>query len=156
MAQYTYTEPKFDTTIDDSELFDSPVYLVKEDDVESEQTFFVLIQVSNSVPSGSGFNSALLNSDYTLGVSGTSDSTVSELQFSPSDQRLLFSFTLLSDDLPEGTEAFHAFLAPKSSGVVNGTTLNNSAPVFDLPMNLSQAAYIVIEDDECKFVYISS
>ena len=58
MAQYTYIEPTFDTTIDEFDYIpptnltdNGPIYLIKEDNVVSEQTFLVEIKATDTVPS---------------------------------------------------------------------------------------------------------
>ena len=125
-----------------------PIYLIKEDNVLSEQTFIVEIQTSDSVPSGSGFNPATINVDYELGVTGTATA----LLFPPNIQRILFSFTLLSDNLPEGTEAFLASSAPEDNAEVGGVEFD--VPGFLSPISLSQETFIVIGDDDCKFLLL--
>ena len=156
MAQYTYTEPIVETTIDEVNYIpptnltaNGPINLIKEDNVVSEQTFFVAVQISNSVPSGSRFRQAQINVDYDIGVAiGTSR----VLQFPATFQRILFSFTLLSDTIPEGTEAFLASSTPADSALINGVEFD--VPGYLPPVNLFPQSYVIIEDDDRKFLYL--
>ena len=58
LPSYTYIEPMFEETIDTFFVPESglsvngPIYLAKENNVISEQTFLVVVQVSSSVPPG--------------------------------------------------------------------------------------------------------
>ena len=152
MAQYTYIEPTFDTTIDEFDYIpptnltdNGPIYLVKEDNVVSEQTFLVEIKATDTVPSGSGFRPAQINFDYSIGVVGTSR----VLQFPASFQRILFEFTLLSDNLPEGTEAFLVSSSPDNFVIINGTEVQ--VPSYLRPVSLFPQAYVIIQAGGRKF-----
>lgn len=115
-----------------------PVFLIKEDNVVSEQTFEIVLQVSESSPSGN-ITAATLNKDYTLSFMITSF----VLQFLANQQMLNFVFTLLNDNFPEGTESFLITSAP---AVMTGS------PAFFPPVNLSNRALVKIVDDDCKFL----
>ena len=153
LPSYTYLEPMFETDID--MFFESPsgmpvngpVFLAKEDNVTSEQTFLVVVQVSSSVPPGQGIQPATLDVDYRLSAAGTSV----VLQFSPMVQRINFLFTLFPDTLPEGTEAFFASSAPADvTQLPDGRIV--PVPTFLNPNVLSAGIFIIIEDDDREFL----
>ena len=100
---YTFIEPGFTRVFSD-------VTLIKENRT-SEQTFLVAVTVSNPASAlraatldGGGNSSA----DYRL----TSPGNLITLLFPPTRQSIALSFFLISDDLPEGTEAFQASSTP--------------------------------------------
>ena len=98
LPSYTYLEPMFETDID--MFFESPsgmpvngpVFLAKEDNVTSEQTFLVVVQVSSSVPPEQSIQPATLVADYSLSAAGTSV----VLQFGPMVQRNSLYLLILS------------------------------------------------------------
>ena len=140
LPSYTYEEPQYEETIDHSfmsstgRLENGPIYLVKKDNVYSEQNFQVTIQVMDSAPYGYGssIQPATFGKDYLL--SGTSF-TQTFLTF---QQRIPFLITLLNDRLAEGTEAFQASVSV--SLAENHLTIN---PAF-----LPSSTYIIIEDND--------
>lgn len=151
MPRYTFIEPEFNTDIDQffipptNLLANGPVHLFKENNVTSEQTFLIVVQVSDSVPPGGGFNPATNGLDYSLGARGTSP----VIQFTPQTQRLLFSFELISDTLPEGNEAFLLSTAPEDEGQdASGRIL--PVPGYLPPIALSAETFVIIEDDDRK------
>ena len=81
-----------------------PVFLIKEDNVISEQTFLVSIQVETFY----GFGT-VIGQDIHLGQSG--QESVTE-RFNASQQKIPFRFTLLPDTISEGPEDFLAYLYP--------------------------------------------
>ena len=113
-----------------------PIYLVKENNVTSEQTFLVSIQV-NLISFGT------VGQDFYLGQSG--QASVTEF-FNASQQRIPFQFTLLPDTLPEGLEDFRAYLYPVSS-LPDGT--EERFPTDFLGWFRDVLVFIV--DDDCKF-----
>ena len=139
----------FEETIDQffvppaNSTISGPVFLLKENDVVSEQTFFVVIEVSEATPpKQNNINRATRDADF------TSDNAY-VAQFLPMDQRINFQFSLLSDDFPEGTESFLATSALEDSGQIDGITFD--APSFLPPVTLSDRTYIFIEDNDRKF-----
>ena len=137
----------FDTTIDESDYTPPTnktangfIYIMTEDNVVSEQTFRILVRTSNSVPSLSGFNPATLGTDYTFGIRGTS-----VISFEARNQRIVFSFTLLTDDLVEKTKAFHVSLESERSTIL---------PHFLSPQKLFSETFVIIEDDDRKFLFL--
>ena len=143
----------FETTIDS--FFDSPsgllvngpIYLAKENNVISEQTFLVVVQISNSVPPGQSIHPATLDADYHLRAAGTSVL----LQFGPMVQRINFHFTLFTDTLSEGTEAFLASLAPADiAELPDGRRV--PVPTFLSPINLFAESFVIIQDDDREFL----
>ena len=125
-----------------------PIYLSKEDNVTSEQTFQVAVQTSVLVPPGQGIQPATLDIDYRLSAAGIS---VVILPFGPRDQKINFPFTLVADTLPEGTKAFLASSAPADMAQLpDGTT----APVSTYlnPNALSAESFVIIEDDDREFL----
>ena len=151
---YTYTEPQFDEVID--QFFVSPtgrpengpIYLIKEDNVTSEQTFLVSIQVTDSAPSGTNIQPATLRQDYIISPN-TMRTSVSEI-FNARDQRIPFAFTLLSDSVPEGTEAFQASVSPEDTRDLGGGIVEQF-PTSLNPLRLASEVFITIEDDDRKF-----
>ena len=142
---YTYTEPMFKEPIDQFFIsptglsVNGPIYLVKENNITSEQTFLVSIQVTDSAPSGtSSITPATLEADYRLTqtAAGQTSVTISFLAF---EQSVLFPFTLFPDTFPEGTEAFQASISPE-------TLLNSKT--------LASEIFIFIEDDDRKFEHL--
>ena len=155
LPSYTYVEPMFHEPIDiffapESGLpVSGPIYLAKEDNVTSEQTFLVVVHVSSSVPPGQGIQPATLDVDYRLSRAGTSV----VLQFGSRVQRINFPFTLFTDALPEGTEAFLASSGPTDTAQLpNGTTV--PVPTFLNPNTLSAESFVVIENDDHEFLYV--
>ena len=125
-----------------------PIFLAKEDNATSEQTFKVAIQISNSVPH-QGIQPATLNVDYNLSsVDPLATSVV--LQFLSSQQRLYFPFTLFADLLAEGPEAFQASSSPENTAVLNNGTMV-SVPRYQNPESLFAQTFVNIEDDEREF-----
>ena len=122
METYTFIEPQFE------EFYE--VFLAKENNVQSEQSFLLSLQLINGVPPNSGFSIATRDLDYT----GIAD--MSTVLFPPNTQRLPISFDLLPDRIPESTEAFQL------------TSASNDVPNFNNPNVLFQQTFIVIEDDD--------
>jgi hypothetical protein len=126
-----------------------PIFLVKENNVTSEQTFLISVQVTDSAPVG--IQSATIDLDYRIGSHGVT--TITEL-FPPSQQRIPFRFELCSDTLPEGTEAFQASVSPEDTRKFtdeNGTMMVEQYPTSLNPSTLSSEIFITILDDDRKF-----
>ena len=123
-----------------------PIYLAKEDNVKSEQTFRIVVQVADSVPPGNiNINPATIGRDYSIGLG---EITSSVIDFLPSMQRVNFPFELFPDNLPERIEAFRASSSAEDKAEVNRI-------VFDLPNYLSPTTlvaetFVLIEDDDRK------
>ena len=142
---YTYTEPKYEEHIGASfvpqEHSDSPangpIYLAKEGNGSSEQTFSVVVQIAStsSIPS---IQPATHNEDYSLSTSNT----YVVLPFSPGKQRINVPFDLFSDDIQEGTEAFHLSSAPNSA-LPDETRV--TLPTYLNPVHLFTDTFIIIE-----------
>ena len=124
-----------------------PIYLAKEDNVTSEQTFLLSIQATDSAPSGTGIQPATLDADYRIGAPGQTNVT---LTFLAMDDMINFPFTLFPDDLPEGNEAFRASVSPQDTRVRPDGT-NETVPTFLNPESLTSETFVVIEDDDRKF-----
>ena len=122
-----------------------PIYLVKEDNVTSEQTFLVSIQVTDSAPAN--VQPATIEVDYRLAVTGTTSITRT---FLANERRIPFPFTLLPDTLPEGNEAFQASSSPEDSRVRPDGTIE-MFPTYLNPIRLASEVFITIEDDDRKF-----
>ena len=109
-------EPQFDVVVDERFVSptgwpeNGPVFLLKEDNVISEQTFLVSFQVTDSAPSGT--RSATIDQDYYSDLAAPGQTNQTELFFFPSQQRIPFLFELISDTVPERTEAFQASMSP--------------------------------------------
>ena len=137
-------EPDFDVEIDSTPTkltANGPIYLAKEDNVQSEQTFRIIVQVAGSVPPGENVNPATIGVDYSVGFS-----TSSVVEFLPSMQKINFEFTLRADTIPEGTEAFRASSSAADTADVGGIELPNYLP----PSTLSAETFVIIEDDDRK------
>ena len=73
------------------------------------------------------------------------------LQFGPVVQRINFLFTLFTDTLLEGTEAFLASSAPADmTQLPDGRTV--PIPTFLNPINLLAESFVIIEDDDREFL----
>ena len=153
---YTYMEPLFDTRIDQFFIPNpggsGPIYLAKENNVTSEQTFLISVQVTDSAPSGTAIQSATFRVDYEFSADGRTSET---LFFLPSQQRILVTFELLADTLPEGTEAFQASAFPEDTlemRAPNGTLISmEKFPTPLCPEILAPEAFIIILDNDRKF-----
>lgn len=116
--------------------FPDDVFLIKEENRSTEQTFSVLVTASDPT---SGVSPATLQStntsvefDYVIGAPGQSSI---ELVFPPALLRLPFVFSLNGDDVFEETEGFLVTSAP--SGIP-----------FDPPVTSFSSAEIQIIDDD--------
>ncbi len=126
-----------------------PIYLVKENNVTSEQTFQVIIQVTDSAPSGTAIQSATIDQDYQY---AGADRRSQSIFFRPFDQRVLVSFELLADTLPEGTEAFQASVSPEVGSQMFLDGRMERFPISLNPINLASEIFITIIDNAgCKF-----
>ena len=147
---YTYIEPDADEDIDlifvprTNLTVNGPIYLAKEDNVQSEQTFRIIVQVADLVPSGENINPTTLGEDYSLG-NGTSPFVVA---FPPNMQRVVLPVTLIHDDFPEGTEAFRASSSVEDTAEIRGVTFD--LPGYLPPIALSAETFVFIEDDDAR------
>ena len=140
-------EPVFDETID--ELFKpklnlsdhGPIYITKENDTSTEQTFLVYVHTSNSVPTDSDrvIHPATSNDDYSL----SADLTFVVLYFGPDQGKINVPLTLFSDDFSEGTEAFLISIAADNTAEVDGRTVR--VPTYLNPISLSSESFVIIE-----------
>ena len=117
-----FTEPRFE-----EEVF---IYVTKENNVISEQTFRIAFQRTNSVPQGSGFGIAQDGQDY-RGLP-----VVIQQTFFPFQQRFTLNFILLSDNNLEATEAFQIRLSTQDY------------PLFYRADMLFSQTFVVIDDDD--------
>ena len=147
---YTYTEPQLDEFIDQFYVSptgrpeNGPVFLIKEDNVTSEQTFLVSFQVIDSAPSGT--QSAAIDQDYRFAGEGRTSQT--EI-FPPSQQRIPFPFELRGNTLPEGTEAFQASVSPEDTRDIGGGIVEQF-PTSLNPLTLRSDIFITILDNDRK------
>ena len=126
---------------------DGPIYLAKEDNVESEQTFRIIVQVADSVPPNmQNINPATIGVDYSVGIGTT---TVVELL--PSMQKVNFKFTLRADNFPEGIEAFRASSSADDTAEVDGMEFD--LPGYSPPSALSAETFVIIDHIERKGLY---
>ena len=153
LSRYTYTEPPFDEYIDEYNYVSPagrpesrPIFIVKHDNVTTEQAFRLEIQCMDSVPSGSmyaGVHPATANQDYHFCPRGT---TSIHYIFFASMQRIPVPFEFVSDTLPEGTEAFQITLS-----VASRSFIDERVEILPTPEILIQKVAVVIEDDDCEF-----
>ena len=143
---YTYTEPLFEEIIDRFSL-DTPVFLVKENNVSSEQTFLVAVQVTSSVPPGQNVRPATLDNDYHITSSGQ---TSVLFTFLPTEARINFFFTLFPDSFPEGDEAFRVSASPEDTQLRPDGSIE-TYPTFLNPAILTSETFVIIEDDDRTF-----
>lgn len=140
-------EPIFEETID--ELFEpesnlpenGPIYIAKENNRSTEQTFLVYVHASTSVPTHSEevIHPATSNVDYSL--SGALTFVV--LQFGPGQRNINVPLTLFSDDLSEGTESFLISMAADNTAEVDGKTVR--VPNYLNPISLTSESFIIIK-----------
>ena len=138
---YEVTEPYFDDEI----FIRNLVYLIREDNRKSEQTYSVDLTVGD--PGGNNKPATIQTSninqsfDYSLGVP---DLTKVTIIFPPTEDRVPFVFSLNSDLVVEGTETFHATSAP--------VIPRDSYPVFQTSgVNIFATTLIHILDNEGKY-----
>ena len=64
------------------------------------------------------------------------------IPFPPTNQRIIFLFDLLADDVSEDTEAFQ----------VSSTPSNQPAgrPIFQSPRTVFRQSFVIIQDDDGK------
>ena len=104
----------------------SDVRLEKENGAITEQTYHILVNISDSVQ----FESATLGFDYSI----ASNPTI--LEMGPEQQTVSFLFSLLANSLPEVTEGFSAVSSPEGS------------LQYSSPLTLFATARVSIEDDD--------
>ena len=137
LARYEFLEPQFEEFIDELFVPDSglpingPVYLAKENNVITEQTFQIIFQISNVAPPGEGIQPATPDVDYQA-------SQTSIINFPPTDQRLDFPFTLFTDNNPEDTEAFQ----------IGSTPSTQIGPIYQAPSVFFPQTFVIIQDDD--------
>ena len=147
LSEYTYKEPQFEEFIDEFYVSptgrpeNGPIYLVKINNMTSEQTFLVSIQVTDVFGTVVGL-------DYRLGQAGQASVHNVTEHFNASQQRVPFRFTLLPDTLPEGPEAFLASLCLKDAQLLPDGT-EETFPTTSL-ISASEV-FIIILDDDRKF-----
>ena len=145
-------EPDFDVVINSTFVSptnltaNGPIYLTKEDNVQSEQTFRIRVQVVDSVPFAN-INPAGMGEDYSVGHAGTLSSIV--VEFLPTMQRVNFGFTLFPDNIPERTEAFYASFIAEDAVVGR---MQFDLPSYLQPIALFAETYAIIEDDDRKLL----
>ena len=153
LHRYTYTEPQYDEYIDATYVSpmgrpeSQPIFIVKHDNVTTEQMFLLEIQFTDSVPSGSmytGIHPATAEQDYRFSSSTTS---VYYQLFHALSQRITVDFELISDTLPEGTEALQITL----SSLASQHSTDGRVDIFSIPKILIRKVPIIIEDDDCEF-----
>lgn len=126
---HTFNEPDERTIVQN-------VSLIKEDGRVSEQTYGLVISVTDFVII-TGI--AELGSDFSLSNDPMQDSV--SILFPPSAQSINFTFFLEADDLIEGTEGFEAFIS-----------FADGFPTFDLPSdgNAFADVQVTIMDNDCE------
>ena len=136
---YEVTEPG----PDDEEFITNLVYLIRENNQRSEQTYSVDLTVGDP---GGNFKPATVNVDYSLG--GILGQTKQCRLFPPTVDRIPFVFLLFHDLAVEGTETFQATSAQ--------VTPSGNFPVFQTPSGVTAFATTLIHilDNDGKTVYV--
>lgn len=116
---------------------DACIYVTKENNVTSEQTFIISFQRTDSVPQGSDFAIAVDEVDY-RGISQEFSR-----EFSPHNQRINIPFQLLPDEVPETTKAFQISLSTQG------------LPAFGSADVLFARTYVVIDDYHSKSIKLN-
>ena len=108
-------------------LEDSPILIVKENGVVSEQIFRVSITAGAADRQGIG--NALFQGDYSL---GQPRQTLIDM-FEAEAQTRGFQFSILADDLPEGPEAFGLTISTTSGdgGQFSIGTIGSTVVIID-------------------------
>ena len=112
------------------------IFLAKENNVVSEQTFSVSLQINDFAPPNTDFAIAAFGFDY--GDISRSFTT----SFSPNFQRIPVSFAVFADSNPEQTEAFQI------------NSASDGTPGFNIPNVFFAQSYVVLEDDDGTFEII--
>ena len=112
------------------------IFLAKENNVVSEQTFLVLVQINDFAPPNTDFAIAEFDVDYRDILRSFTTG------FPPNVQRIPVSFAVLADTIPEQTEAFQI------------NSASDGTPGFNIPNALFPQSYVVIEDDDGTFAII--
>ena len=129
-----------------------PIYLVKENNVISEQTFPVFVQVTDSAPSGTSIQPATLDADYRIGLPGQTSVTIT---FLASERRIAFHFSLFPDDLSEGNEAFRVSISRSQDTLTRPDGSIETFPTFLNPESLASEIFAVIKDDDSMFITVN-
>ena len=139
---YEVSEP----SPDDENVISNLVYLIREDNRKSEQTYSVDLTVGDP---GGNIKPATLETpdinesfDYSFGVVGQ---TKQNVLFAPADDRIAFVFSLNPDLAVEGTECFRATSAQ--------VTPSGDFPVFQTPSGITAfpSTIICIIDNDGKY-----
>ena len=157
LPEYTYNEPIFEEGVDEflrsptGRPENGPIFLAKEGNVTSEQTILVSIQVTDSTPSGTSIQPATIEQDYriTARLGSMIVTSVTE-SISSFEQRIPFRFTLFTDTLPEGNEAFQASVSSADTRVLPDGTVE-VLPSALKPEILFSEILVTIIDDDRKF-----
>ena len=117
------------------------VLLVKENNVESEQTFSIelllLEPAISDIPAIQATNSGMLGGDFAF----PNEAGSLILHFTPSSQMLRANLTIFDDNIAEGTETF--MLHSRSY-------TNEGSPSYYFPIDTFTDTRIIIFDDDSK------
>ena len=128
---YEVTEPN-----EAEELITNLVYLIREDNRKSEQTYSVDLTAGDpggNIKSATIETSNTNNFDYSFGLL---DQTTQNRLFAPEDDRIPFVFSVHPDTAVEGTETFRATSAP--------VTPSGNFSVFQAPRGITAFATTLI------------
>ena len=131
MEMFTFPEPLFDETYE--------IFLAKENNVVSEQTFRVLIQNIDFPPPNADFAIAEFGVDY------GEISRIFSTMFPQNLQRIPVSFAVFADTILEQTEAFQ---------IIASYDYSRSTPGLTTPNVLFLQSYVILEDDDGTFKLI--
>ena len=128
---YTFLEEKFDHEVEE-------VFVAKENNVITEQTFLIVVEARTETPNNS-IGPAIHDQDYSLNVGG--QQTII-LQVTPQEQKVLVPFVVFSDTEIERVESFR---------FTTSSARRNGYPIFSSPLVLHQSAFIFILDNDGNY-----
>ena len=140
---YEVTEPNPEV---DNEFISNLVYLIRENNQTTEQTYSLVLTVSEAGGNAATLQTIDNKNDYSLGVPGQ---TQQRLLFEPLMDRISFNFRLNSDLSVEGTETFRVTSSQDTSNN------NITYPVFQTPIGanaFTSTLIHILDGKACVYV----
>ena len=140
--QIGFAQPVYSLNEPDFETINRDIILVREGGRRSEQTFQVTISVSDTINIPAATLQFQFEDDNSADYRIETGRDFVQLRFLPFQQNITLTVFLLSDGLPEGTEAFRATSTP-----------SQNFPNFGPPSmgGAFASTNVLIIDDDCKF-----